>query len=185
MERASRALATLVAGLAATWIAAPTSAQEPAADGDPASTPAAIADSCEGEGHRAFDFWLGAWEVTVDGELAGHNEVRRVAGGCGLLESWRSAGGGAGSSVNFYDPTDDRWHQVWVGSSGSRLRLEGGREGRSMVLSGERLGSDEDTIRDRITWTPLEGGAVRQVWEVSADGGEGWRTVFDGVYRRP
>ncbi len=185
MRRETPTLAALVAGLAAAWVAVPSGAQEPLEKGDPASSSAAIADSCAGEAHRAFDFWLGEWEVTVDGERAGHNEIRRVAGGCALLESWRSAGGGSGSSVNFYDPSDGRWHQVWVASSGSRLRLAGGRRGDAMVLSGERIGRGGDSIRDRITWTPLESGAVRQLWEVSTDGAERWRTVFDGVYRRP
>lgn len=185
MERDTPTLAALVAGLAVAWVAAPTSAQEPLEEDDPVSSSAAIADSCAGEEHRAFDFWLGEWEVTEDGERAGHNDIRRVAGGCALLESWRSARGGSGSSLNFYDPSDGRWHQVWVGSSGSRLRLAGDRRGDAMVLSGERIGSGGESIRDRITWTPREGGVVRQLWEVSTDGGESWRTVFDGVYRRP
>ena len=34
----------------------------------------------------------------------------------------------------------------------------------------------------RITWTPLEGGVVRQLWETSKDGGRTWAVVFDGRY---
>lgn len=156
-----------------------------AASAPATSAPAAVSDSCAAPEHRAFDFWLGEWEVSADGRLAGHNTIERVAGGCGLLETWRSARDGTGSSVNFYDPVDGRWHQLWVGSDGSLLRLAGGIRGDAMVLAGERAGPDGEPVLDRITWRALEDGTVRQQWEVSSDGGESWSTVFDGRYRRP
>ena len=34
---------------------------------------------------------------------------------------------------------------------------------------------------NRITWSRLEGGRVRQVWEQTADG-KTWTVVFDGIY---
>jgi hypothetical protein len=36
----------------------------------------------------------------------------------------------------------------------------------------------------RITWTPLPDGRVRQHWESTTDGGRTWSTVFDGYYTR-
>jgi hypothetical protein len=51
-----------------------------------------------------------------------------------------------------------------------------------MVLSGTSPG--DRTSRQRITWTPLEGGRLRQHWESSGDGGRTWKTVFDGTYAR-
>lgn len=146
------------------------------------ATPAS-SEACTGEAYRQFDFWEGSWEVHAGGELAGRNEIRTVAGGCGLEETWRSAGGGRGTSLNYYDPADGRWHQLWVGSGGMILRLSGGWEEGRMVLSGERT-TEGERIRDRISWSPLEGGEVRQRWEVSRDEGETWETVFDGRYRR-
>lgn len=143
----------------------------------------AISEACAGEEHRQFDFWEGSWEVHADGELAGRNEIRAVAGGCGLEEAWSGTGGNRGTSLNYYDPTDGRWHQVWVGSDGVILRLSGGLEDGRMVLAGERT-SDGERIRDRITWRPLAEGQVRQLWEVSRDGGETWTAAFDGRYRR-
>ena len=38
--------------------------------------------------------------------------------------------------------------------------------------------------RHRITWTPNDDGTVRQVWNVSTDGGATWKVVFDGTYTR-
>lgn len=164
------------------FLAAPAGARPGAAGaGVPDLVP--VAAACSGEEHRQFDFWRGSWDVYADGDLVGRNEIRRVAGGCGLEESWSGTGDSRGTSLNYYDPTDGRWHQLWVGSGGLVLRLTGGLEDGSMVLSGERTAEGE-TLRDRITWTPAPDGGVRQLWEVSRDGGQSWSVAFDGRYRR-
>lgn len=141
------------------------------------------AERCSDAVHREFDFWLGTWEVrNEEGELLGHNEIERVAGGCALLESWHSAGGGDGMSINTYDSRLGKWTQRWVGV-GATLWLEGGIEDGRMVLAGTSPRStSRGEVLDRITWTPLPDGRVRQVWEVSADGGKSWRADFVGYY---
>lgn len=136
---------------------------------------------CTAEEHRQFDFWRGSWRVHREGEVVGRNEIRTVADGCGLEESWRSAEGGTGTSLNYYDPSDGSWHQLWLGSGGLILHLTGGLEGGDMVMTGERTVEGE-TIRDRITWSPLPDGGVRQLWEISRDGGRSWSRAFDGRY---
>jgi len=50
-----------------------------------------------------------------------------------------------------------------------------------MVLSGER-NTEEGIDVDRITWVPLEDGRVRQLWNISKDGGATWETAFEGMY---
>lgn len=140
-----------------------------------------ILEACSQPEHRQFDFWLGNWEVTdTSGDVVGTNEITRVANGCALHEYWRSARGPTGTSLNFFDPGTGSWHQVWAGL-GLYLRLSGGFQNGKMVLSGER-GTEDGPVIDRITWTPAADGRVRQVWEVSRDGGESWQTVFDGLY---
>jgi hypothetical protein len=64
---------------------------------------------------------------------------------------------------------------------GVYLQLEGGIEDGNMVLSGTRQTADGEVI-DRITWITLEGERVRQLWELSADGGKTWQILFDGMY---
>ncbi|MEX0893901.1 MAG: DUF4440 domain-containing protein [Gemmatimonadota bacterium] len=157
-------------------------AQEPAT-----TSAAAIAERCRGPEHRQFDFWLGNWAVSDSaGQILGHNEITRVADGCGLYENWRGARGEGGVSVNTYDPALRRWTQRWVGA-GSTLWLEGGLVGADMVLSGTApRPTPRGPVLDRITWTPLPDGRVRQVWDVSSDGGQSWTRSFAGYYaRRP
>jgi hypothetical protein len=159
--------------------AAGTTAQVPGEVADTAQT----AERCRGPEHRQFDFWLGTWEVrSGDGTLQGHNEIGSVAGGCGLLERWRGAGGGRGVSVNAYDTSLGRWTQRWVGD-GATLWLEGGIEDGRMVLRGTApRGTPRGDVLDRITWEPLTDGRVRQLWEISTDGGGSWQTLFEGFY---
>jgi hypothetical protein len=150
---------------------------------DAAVAPAdTLATACRAAERRQFDFWVGRWTVTdTAGRVVGHSEVTRVAGGCGILEHWMGRRGVGGRSLNGYDPTTRRWSQFWVGEGGLVLHLSGELSGASMVLSGRRTGRHGELL-DRITWTPLDNGDVRQLWEVSADGGSTWKIAFDGHY---
>ena len=136
---------------------------------------------------RAFDFWLGSWDVFApDGRRVGTNRIEPLYDGAALAEHWEGAGGIRGTSLNALDAGSGRWHQTWVDSSGSLLHLDGGMRGPSMVLEGTARADDAPERLDlqRITWTPNPDGSVRQHWEVSSDGGTTWRTAFDGEYRR-
>lgn len=137
---------------------------------------------CDQPVHHAFDFWIGEWEVrTADGALAGHNTIRRLADGCGLAERWRGAGGISGESINWADPVDGQWHQLWIDASGLVLRLAGDPVDSGMRLEG--MGNDT-TVLHRVTWTALDDGRVRQHWQISRDDGGAWSTLFDGFYSR-
>jgi hypothetical protein len=140
---------------------------------------------CTAPEHRQFDFWIGEWDVTNPaGKPAGHNRIERILGGCALRETWSGAGGSHGTSYSAWDHQRRRWHQTWVDDDGLVLRLEGGFADGKMVLSGETLDSAGATVRNRITWQETGPGMVRQLWEVSSDGGKTWRVVFDGRYRK-
>lgn len=144
---------------------------------------AVCAAPCDTPEHRAFDFWLGDWQVhTPDGKLAGHNLVERREGSCVVHEQYTSAGSKYwGESLNIYDASRKVWHQTWVDTSGLLLVLEGGIRDGKMVLEGESTGDDGSVSKQRVTWTPNADGSVRQLWESSTRPGK-WSTVFDGLY---
>lgn len=140
---------------------------------------------CRGPEFRQFDFWIGDWEVRgPQGRLLGHNRITAILEGCALREEWTSADGtNIGTSHNAYDPNDGRWHQDWVDNGPTRLTLVGGLAGREMVLEQRApSGGTAPAQFQRITWTPLADGRVRQHWQVSSDGGATWTTAFDGFY---
>lgn len=141
--------------------------------------------TCEAAPHRQFDFWIGTWNVTVNGKSAGTNRIELGHGGCVLVEHWAAPGGGTGISLNFYDRQTRQWHQTWIGSGGGALYLNGGLKDGAMVLQSAPVQTPAGgTVINRITWTPLPNGDVRQHWETSADAGTTWKTSFDGLYRK-
>jgi hypothetical protein len=139
---------------------------------------------CSSSEYRQFDFWLGEWKVTDrDGKLLGHNRITSTLGGCALEENWKSANGRSiGSSYNIYDRGREVWHQTWIDNSGLLLTIEGGIRDGSMVLEGLAQGPKGES-RQRITWTLLPDGRVRQLWESAPPGGE-FKTAFEGFYAR-
>jgi hypothetical protein len=148
----------------------------------PAQTPALI---CSDARFREFDFWLGSWRVTTgDGQIAGDNTVTLEQGGCVLVEKWRSARGGTGQSLNYYDPVARAWKQRWVGL-GLILEMQGGLRDGAMVLEGPlHYVREGRTTQLRGTWSKLADGRVRQWFEESEDQGRTWKTWFDGLYSR-
>ena len=151
----------------------------------PAPSPATSAaprrpPGCTRQEARQFDFWAGDWDVYVRGALGGHNLIAKAHAGCAIIENWTGGGGSTGTSVNFYDPEKGKWHQTWAGNGGF-LFLDGAWDGERMVLEGDRRGPDGTVVKNRITWTPLPGGQLRQVWETSTGSGA-WTIAFDGHY---
>jgi hypothetical protein len=138
---------------------------------------------CSSPEHRQFDFWVGEWDVTTpNGKTAGANRITPILGGCALREEWAGAGGVNGTSLNMWDAAAKRWRQTWVDGRGNVLLLTGGRSGAKMVLEGESPGGKGGVLKNRISWSPLAAGHVRQLWETSRDGGKTWETAFDGDY---
>jgi hypothetical protein len=139
--------------------------------------------ACSDPAARQFDFWIGRWRVTEHGAPAGSSHIQRILDGCALLENWRGAQGSAGKSLNFYDQADRLWHQSWVDKQGGVLYLAGTFKDGAMRLEGNRPATKQQpAARHRITWTPLPGGNVRQLWESSPSDKEAWTVQFDGLY---
>ena len=158
-----------------------------ATSADAQSASAAKPPSCAAAEHHQFDFWIGRFEVRdPSGNIVGHNRIERAHGGCALIENWTGVSGISGTSINIYDRDHHRWHQTWVDSSGGLLQLDGWRSESAMSLSGSAFDADaaNQVALQRITWTPLAGGRVRQLWESSTDGGKTWSVAFDGLYIR-
>lgn len=139
---------------------------------------------CSMAEHRQFDFWVGDWNVTVQGNQAGTNDVTLEEQGCVLHEHWVGSRGGTGQSFNFYDRVEGKWHQVWVDNGGNYLHLTGSYADGQMRLAGTAPGPDGAPQPQRLTFFRNADGTVRQLWETSADGGRQWQVAFDGVYRK-
>jgi hypothetical protein len=139
----------------------------------PASVPCPAA-----EAHQ-FDFWLGDWDVTPNGSgpdaRIARSHITAEAGGCAVFEDFTDLSY-HGVSVNVFDPVTQHWHQTYVDTEHARLIFEGGLVGGDMILT-------MPNNADRITWSSVAGGNVRQHGEASTDGGLTWpTTTFDLIY---
>jgi hypothetical protein len=135
--------------------------------------------------YRRFDFWAGNWRVTTPGGTqVGTSHVDVISGGCALLENWRDMRGSEGKSINTFDPATKKWRQFWVGQAGGvsdYADSEWHDKSLSFLLSfPAKPGSPPATMR--LTFTPMEGGVVRQHSEISVDGGATWKTQYDFRY---
>lgn len=117
------------------------------------------------------------------GQQVGTSEISRVSEGCAIREQWTSASGKGGMSINYYDGADKQWHQDWVGGDGTILHLHGGLKAGAMVLVGESKGT-RGTVINRITWTALPDGKVKQEWATSTNNGAKWQIAFVGSYEK-
>lgn len=140
---------------------------------------------CAKETFREFDFWIGEWEVRdADGKIAGENRISKEENGCAIVEHWKSANGGSGQSLNYFDPAANRWKQEWIGL-GLILHMEGGLRNGAMIMEGPLQYITQNRMtRLRGIWTLLVDGRVRQQFEESADDGITWLPWFDGYYTR-
>ncbi len=142
---------------------------------------------CEAsEKHRQFDFWVGDWAVTDKAGkiLYGRNRITKRENGCMLLEEYDTGQGFSGSSINYYNPSDGKWHQQWVDNGNSIIRTSGELKKGSMVMRGKIFYLESfRTAKFRGKWTPLDDGRVRQLFEEKDSQGD-WQVWFDGYYQR-
>lgn len=171
----------ITTALALIWALAAPAGKSPQAAPAPAARP-----NCSAANHRELDFWVGEWEVfdTAQGYRVGGSRVERIMGGCGIRESYDSpeAPGGpySGTSYSGYDRKDGRWHQMYVDVNGNVTWYTGGLESKTMVLNAPgRAGALQ-----RMTYSPLGDGAVRQTGFTSTDGGRTWVAGYDYTYRK-
>lgn len=158
----------------------------PVAADDPPPPPAPICESMDK--FNNWDFWVGEWNVYSNDEshtFQGTNSVTKTHKNCLITESWTNAAGGQGSSMNYYDPVEDQWHQLWV-AGGYSIDYTGGLDKNgAMVLNGKiNYYKTAKSFRFRGTWSANEDGSVRQFFEQFDEEKNQWIVWFDGLYER-
>lgn len=137
--------------------------------------------------YRAFDFWVGEWQVfNAQNQPAGQSSIQRILGDCVILENWTDFFGNQGKSFNTYHAATQKWHQTWVDDKGRFTEYRNGaiEKDRMQVTTDDEIRPDGTKVRRRMTFTRISAHEVRQFGEQSVDGGQTWTTSFDLYYRR-
>ena len=135
--------------------------------------------------YAEFDFWVGSWDVYVDGKKAGENIITKEEGDCLVLERWTDAQGNTGQSYNFYNPDTEQWRQVWVSSSVIIDYVGGLTDDGAMELVGEvTYFSNKKALKFLGRWTSLDDGTVEQYFEQFDEEKGEMVAVFTGIYHR-
>lgn len=131
--------------------------------------------------YHDFDFWIGTWEVYKYGTdtLVGLSEIKPILGHTAIEENYQGWNNSfRGTSHNVFNAAKGRWEQYWVDNGGLTLHIKGGLKEGKMVLT-----NCENENCNKIIWTPLDEGEVRQEWWVSKNNGIDWQVAFDGHYK--
>jgi hypothetical protein len=161
-----------------------TTASAVANEGPKTKAPNPSNKSCQSPEYRKFDFWVGDWDVHSPngGPTIGHNLVTVEQDGCLIIEHWKaSTANQTGTSFNYYDVRDKKWHQLYLdnsGNAGAFPAMAGNLAKDKMVLISD---ASQSTVF-RWTWYVLEPGKVRQMAEQSSDGQKTWKITWDSVY---
>ena len=148
------------------------------------TTSALSQESSDQSKNSQFNFWIGEWDVFKYGTdtLVGYSQIESILNGLVIKETYKSSQYAfEGTSLSKYNQINGQWEQYWVDNSGTTLHIKGAYSNKKMTLSNTEKRT-EGTFHNRLTWTDLEGKAVRQMWEQSNDG-EKWVVVFDGHYK--
>lgn len=133
-----------------------------------------------------FDFWVGDWDVYVNGQMIARNIITREMNGCIIHERYQTSNGLIrGESINYYDAVARKWKQNWVSSANNIIYLEGASpEPGVMRLDGTSTSAGSPVQLQRVTWTRQPDGGLTQSVSVSNDSGATWSQGFLGTYVR-
>ena len=151
-------------------------------------------EACGSPESGQLDFWVGDWDVRLKQrtpvgewqEAHGTNRIRKVLGGCAVLESFEADGPDAmwaGMSVSQYVSGEKRWRQVWVDDQGSWFAFTGGKQGDQFILQTEPVGATAGRTL-RMVFHEIRPDHISWRWERADSGGATWTPLLMIEYRR-
>jgi tetratricopeptide (TPR) repeat protein len=134
--------------------------------------------------YRQLDFWVGEWDVFSGTQKVGESSVQLILKDCVVFENWSNLNGGAGKSLNKYNPVTRQWEQFWVEDDGTTNYFKGSLVNGEMRYVFETPSKSGGTLVRHLTFSKLPDGRVRQLSVSSTDAGKTWVTEYDFVYAK-
>ena len=149
---------------------------------------------CDTPEGKAFDFWIGEWELswpggqggTPEGETGrGKNVITRILDECIIQENFRGEGGFNGMSVSTLHRRTGKWHQTWVDGQGGYIAFTGDfREGEMDLRTDPFPNPSGATQINRMLWTNITADSLDWHWQRSLDDGATWEDMWVIRYAR-
>lgn len=136
---------------------------------------------------RAFDFWIGEWDVQPTGTTRGPigtgatSIIESQLDGCVIQENWLPPGPGQGKSFNTYNTVTKQWEQYYVDARGTITHYTGTFRDGTLYFDAAQFGTPN---KIRMTFFNEGPDQVRQLGHISTDGGATWAVSFDLTYVR-
>lgn len=150
----------------------------------------ANANPCDADpNYRAFDFWIGEWDVQPTGPNRApigsgpSSVIEKQLNGCMIQENWLPPGpSGQGKSFNTYNSVTKQWEQYYVDTRGTITHYTGTfHADGNLYYEADQFAS---TNKLRMTFFNQGPTQVRQLGQTSTDGGKTWNVSFDLTYVR-
>ncbi len=143
---------------------------------------------CLGNPHNHdMDFWVGEWNVYSNGSDAviGKSSITKEDGGCVVIEHFESlVSPQSGHSINFYNPKDSSWTQLYAGSAGgNQLYTNGIYKDSAMVFDYETTLNGKTAKGYYILYNQGPD-QFRQYQDISYDDGKSFSVGYDLIYKR-
>lgn len=146
---------------------------------------------CSEPEQKQLEFWVGEWDLTWPGNVAGQtdhgtNSVQRILDGCVVQENFSAADAAhlRGQSASIFDVTTGKWKQTWVDNEGSYLDFVGEFKDGQMILAREAIRLDGAKSLQRMVFKNITHDEFDWSWEGSKDGGKTWTVVWPIHYKR-
>jgi hypothetical protein len=145
---------------------------------------------CTKDPATQLDFWIGDWKVTrhSDGAMFGINHFRKQIDGCAILEDFKAkfpdGSDYLGTSLSYYDPSVQQWHQFYVDNRGRRSVYAGNMQGGDWVMIAPMVRPGYVPFLMRMIVRRNPDGSVKQLGAISIDDGKTWKPTFDLDYTR-
>lgn len=135
-----------------------------------------------------FDFWLGEWDLTWQGNGRGHNNITKILGQKVIREKFTTLHDDEvapfqGMSVSTYNETSGQWKQTWVDNQGNYLDFVGRFAAGEMVLMRDAV-VEGKAVKQRMVWQAIQDDSLEWLWQHSDDEGETWQTLWQIHYKR-
>ena len=142
----------------------------------------ANANPCKyGEQYKRLDFWLGEWDVYTNNNKTAESSITKSNGGCTLHEDYSTFSGFYGRSVNYYDPSDKLYKQIWIDKFNNIVNF---KETKATDAYLELVATSPNGNLTRMSYTLDDKNTVSQRMASSTDKGKTWNQTFLGVYKR-